>query len=352
MDSSNRKFKVAIVGAGISGFSCATCIQENIPECDVTVIAEDVMPDITSEAAAGLIELHCVGDTPMELLQKWLKTTLERVIHIYYTHKDAKTSGIHTSTGYFLSKTEHVEDLVSKDALNSLPHWHRLSPNEMSCFPKHKSGLFVSSMTAESALYVQWMMKQFFRNKGKLIKKRVFNFKELVHDFHAVINCSGLGARELANDETLTPIKGWVLKVNAPWVKQFLFDADYGDTYIIPGTNTVTLGGIHQTGNWNRNMVIDESKGIRERCCELLPSLSEAKIIREVGGLRPFRPKGVRLEEVEIISEGKSIPCIHNYGHGGAGVSLSWGCAVDVTGYLKNYMIKIENNLADFKSHL
>jgi glycine/D-amino acid oxidase-like deaminating enzyme len=47
------------------------------------------------------------------------------------------------------------------------------------------------------------------------------------------------------------------------------------------------------------------------------------RIIRTVAGLRPYRPQGfvVRLEK----AGDKTV--IHNYGHGGGGVTLSWGTA-------------------------
>ena len=52
-------------------------------------------------------------------------------------------------------------------------------------------------------------------------------------------------------------------------------------------------------------------------------------------GLRPARPQ-VRLEE-EPIGTGRLI---HNYGHGGAGIGMSWGCAREVeqmvTGAVRN----------------
>ena len=41
-------------------------------------------------------------------------------------------------------------------------------------------------------------------------------------------------------------------------------------------------------------------------------------------GLRPLRPANVRLER----ETGTRI--IHNYGHGGSGVTFSWGCAEEV----------------------
>jgi len=51
-------------------------------------------------------------------------------------------------------------------------------------------------------------------------------------------------------------------------------------------------------------------------------------------GLRPSR-KEVRLE-IESLSSGRWA--IHNYGHGGAGVTLSWGCADEVTRIVSSKM--------------
>lgn len=45
-----------------------------------------------------------------------------------------------------------------------------------------------------------------------------------------------------------------------------------------------------------------------------------------IAGLRPFRDSSYRLEP-EIVS-GKFV--VHNYGHGGAGITMSWGCAQEV----------------------
>jgi D-amino-acid oxidase len=54
--------------------------------------------------------------------------------------------------------------------------------------------------------------------------------------------------------------------------------------------------------------------------------LASAEILGHRVGVRPVRPS-VRLE-LETSSTG--IRYLHNYGHGGAGVTLSWGCAVEV----------------------
>ena len=49
-------------------------------------------------------------------------------------------------------------------------------------------------------------------------------------------------------------------------------------------------------------------------------------MIEERVGLRPGRPE-VRLE-TDTVPDGR--PVVHNYGHGGSGYILSWGCAHEV----------------------
>ena len=60
----------------------------------------------------------------------------------------------------------------------------------------------------------------------------------------------------------------------------------------------------------------------------LLPALRDAPVLSTWAGLRPVRAAaagGVRLE-----LERGTTPVVHNYGHGGSGVVVSWGCAADV----------------------
>ncbi len=66
--------------------------------------------------------------------------------------------------------------------------------------------------------------------------------------------------------------------------------------------------------------------GILTRCIQLEPRLANAVVLEHQVGLRPGRP-GIRLEVDRNVTHGRLI---HNYGHGGAGVALSWGCADEV----------------------
>jgi hypothetical protein len=56
--------------------------------------------------------------------------------------------------------------------------------------------------------------------------------------------------------------------------------------------------------------------------CHLPPvRISAEREIRTVVGLRPFRPSGFRVAK-EMVGE---TAVVHNYGHGGGGITLSWG---------------------------
>ncbi|HET9900623.1 MAG TPA: FAD-dependent oxidoreductase, partial [Actinomycetes bacterium] len=72
---------------------------------------------------------------------------------------------------------------------------------------------------------------------------------------------------------------------------------------------------------------------IVERCASLLPALRDAAIVDTRVGLRPSRP-AVRLEGSTLL-DGR--PVVHCYGHGGAGMTLSYGCAEDVVDLVVNY---------------
>lgn len=60
---------------------------------------------------------------------------------------------------------------------------------------------------------------------------------------------------------------------------------------------------------------------ISQRACLPPVKVDASRVIRTVAGLRPFRPAGFRVER-EALGD-KAV--VHNYGHGGAGITLSWG---------------------------
>ena len=97
-------------------------------------------------------------------------------------------------------------------------------------------------------------------------------------------------------------------------------------TYFIPVSAGLVLGGTAEVGQWDTTVDREQRMSILDRCAALEPSIRGARILAVKSGLRPGRDK-VRLE-VETIAGGQTV--IHNYGHGGSGFTLAWGCAQEV----------------------
>ena len=164
--------------------------------------------------------------------------------------------------------------------------------------------------------------------------------EELVGQYDIVINCTGVEASKLVDDPKIKPIRGQVFRVYAPWIKHCVMA---GDHYIIPNTDNVVLGGTKGYDDWN--LVVDprDSVNIMDNCCQLIPSLRSAQILNEWVGLRPGRQE-VRLEKEVIGNYGNKLHVIHNYGHGGSGVTLSWGCAQEVQQMVNQIIAKNLNS--------
>ena len=135
-----------------------------------------------------------------------------------------------------------------------------------------------------------------------------------------VVNCSGLGSRLLAGDDSLRPVRGQVVHVEGVRLDHWWLDAT-GPTYVVPRGRSIVVGGTEDEGEWSRTPSPETATLLLQRARALVPELAGARVVAHRVGLRPVRP-AVRLEAVG--------PVVHCYGHGGAGVTLSWGCAGEV----------------------
>ena len=163
-------------------------------------------------------------------------------------------------------------------------------------------------------------------------------------DADVIVNCTGLQGEVLAGDDTVYPIRGGLIRVindgtDFPKVDAALtITADAAGSaneivFLVPrNDNILLIGGIAEPHEWNLDLTLESPiiRRMRERCEKFLPGLKDARVDPEypfAQGLRPFRGKNVRVER-ELRRTGSRI--IHSYGQGGAGWSLSFGCAQDV----------------------
>ena len=126
-------------------------------------------------------------------------------------------------------------------------------------------------------------------------------------------------------DPLVTPLRGQVVVARNPGIEEFFRHPSDGpeSTYVFPHGDVVLLGGTAEEGAWDLAPRPSATQRIMRDCAAVLPALRGAQIVAERVGLRPYRPD-VRLE-AEDLGDGRVL--WHNYGHGGAGVTLAWGCA-------------------------
>ncbi|XP_043531280.1 D-aspartate oxidase-like [Chiloscyllium plagiosum] len=174
---------------------------------------------------------------------------------------------------------------------------------------------------------------------GQLQTGKITGFWELHGKYEIIVNCSGIGARALTGDVNVYPVRGQIHKVHAPWLKHFVRVGD-GTSYIYPGISSVTLGGTRQKDDWRMSVDPSDSEAIFKACCALEPSLQRAGKLFEGVGLRPVRAV-LRLEKEKLEREGSHVYLVHNYGHGGTGVTFHWGTAKEAAQLVQECVTEI-----------
>ena len=148
-------------------------------------------------------------------------------------------------------------------------------------------------------------------------------------DGDVIVLAAGLRSADLVGDPDVYPVRGQIVRLSNPGLTRWLLDD--GDpealTYVVPRFDDVVCGGTAEPGQLDLTPDPDVEAAILARARALEPALAGARVTGRAVGLRPARTV-VRLEAE--VRDGRRI--VHCYGHGGAGVTLSWGCADDVVG--------------------
>jgi D-amino-acid oxidase len=143
---------------------------------------------------------------------------------------------------------------------------------------------------------------------------------------------AGLRSGPLLGDDTGVPVQGQVVRLADPGLRGWVLDEDdpAGLTYVVPRGHDVVCGGTAVEGATGTDPDPAVEAAVLARVHALVPELRGAPVRSRAVGLRPGRPT-VRLERLELGGR-PLVPC---YGHGGAGVTLSWGCAADVVALVR-----------------
>lgn len=317
-----------MLGGGVMGLTCARRLQD--AGHAVRMVAEEVGLETTSARAAA-VWLPFKAE-PRQRIGEWAHRT-------YRTCREL--AGVEEAGVSFVPLQRFSRMPLSE------PFWLRpeipfrpLDPGELP--PGYAHGWEAEVPFFHAPRFLAWLLEEFQAAGGELVRRRVGSLAEAAEACGlemdgVVVHCAGLGARETVDDRTMYPIRGHTVVVRpaAPLAHRVDDDEDAAPAYVLPRSeDEVILGGTAQVGDDRRQAGAAERRAILERCRSLLAHqgsegdpLADLEVVGSVVGLRPGRPE-VRLESEPAAAGGR--PVVHNYGHGGSGFTVCWGCADEV----------------------
>ena len=312
--------KTLVIGAGVSGLTTALVLAR--AGHDVNIWAKDLPENTTSSKAAAFWYPYLCN--PREKAIPWSKATREYLVNV--VAKD-QASGV-----WPMRMVEYLDEPRPEPWW--LPAVEEYGEVEKDNLPDgYTNGYWASMVLIDTSKYLPWLVEQLLSEGVAIEKKPLQSFKEVPTIYDLTINCTGLGARELCNDESVYPVRGQVVRIKQMGLHDVVADDEAHNhlAYIIPRGSDIILGGTAQENDWRTEVDPKDTEDILRRTALLYPELKNVEILEVKVGLRPARDE-VRLELENI--DGKKV--IHNYGHGGAGFTLSWGCAQEVLALTQN----------------
>ena len=305
-----------IVGAGVSGLTSGIRLLENGHQAHI--VSDKFSPDTVSDVAAAIWYPFLVK--PADRADTWGIVTYDVLESLCESDPEA---GVRMIDG-----REYLRSVVD------LPQWNE----DIAAFRILESeeipdgyvfGWEFRAPAIDMKLYMPWLKNRFEELGGTFERGVVKSLKEV--DGEIIVNCVGLGARELCDDEEVKPARGQIIFIEQdPGIGHFDQQPETL-TYTIPRTNVTVLGGTAQVDDWDLEIREEDNDLILAKVEAVWPDLDRSKIVGGTVGLRPSRTE-VRLEEEDI--GGRRVN--NNNGHGGAGVTLSWGCADEVVSIAGN----------------
>ncbi len=305
--------RVIVVGAGVTGLTCAVRLAEAGHETHV--LARDLPAETTSSVAAAL--WYPYRALPQDKVTAWSARTYDVLTEL----AGSPGTGVRVREGVELLPGGAPEQ----------PWWRSAVPRldtVVDPAPGFSRGWRLALPIAEMGSYLAHLVRRLEQTGGTVTRARLSGLPTS----GVVVNATGLASRALAHDPSLHPVRGQVVRVAQTGVHEWLLvsetSPDERPMYVVPREHDVVVGGTAQDGDWTLQPDPTTASEMLARAVELVPALRGARVLGHRVGLRPARPS-VRLETVPH-ADGSPGGVVHCYGHGGAGVTLSWGCADDV----------------------
>ena len=304
---------IAVIGAGVSGLTSAILLAEQGHR--TAIFADETGASTTSAAAAAIWFPYDAGPSIHAIA--W---ALETYCVLQDLARDSRC-GVSMIEQRVYSRRNEIE----------IPDWAqplgarrlRARADIPAAFT---SGFAIDVPLMDTTIYLDYLARRFAAAGGETnANMRFEKLEDIAPKFDLVINCAGIGAGTLVHDPDLEPHRGQVALVPKMDIGCAVVCDDAPLMYAIPRTNDCVFGG---TNDLSDDCAVDPAATARivAECSRVL-DIRQPDVVAEHVGIRPFRRSGVRVERAEM-RDGRAV--IHNYGHGGAGFTLSWGCAREV----------------------
>lgn len=299
-------YDAVVIGSGVSGLTTAVCLAE--AGLSVTIWTAD-LPESTTSAAAGAMWGPYLVE-PVDKVLDWSRQSLT----VFTALAEDESSGVRMVSG--IEAARHpMEPPVWSDLIPDMRRCHDLPEGFV-------DGFRFTVPLIDMPVYLRYLCDRLVRAGGSIEVHPVKSLDEAAGVTDVIVNCAGLGARDLVPDPNLHPIRGQLLIVENPGIEEF-FSENTGLSpdlcCIYPEGDSIVLGGTAEEGARDLRPDPQAAERILTRCAAIAPSLAQSKVISHRAGLRPTRA-AVRVEETTLLG-GRRL--VHNYGHGGAGVTLS-----------------------------
>jgi D-amino-acid oxidase len=311
---------ITVIGAGVIGLTTAICVAE--AGARVAVHAAQPPDQTTSMAAGALWGPHLVGAD--DRVPGWAEVTRRTL------REQMALPFVRECTGMSAAGS------AGEDAVGQLPDTAAAATDVTACGPGeippgYTRAWRYSAPVVSMPEYLGYLHDRYLRAGGPPVVQA--HYPTMAAAARAagspvLVNCPGSGARSLVPDPDVVAVRGQVVITSNPGISEFFVGvggplADL--TYVFPHGGRLVLGGTEQADDWRLEPDPAAARQILAACAAVVPAVADAEVVGHRVGLRPLR-SSVRLE-AERVPGGPTI--VHNYGHGGSGVTLSWGCARD-----------------------
>jgi D-amino-acid oxidase len=305
-----------VLGAGVSGLTSAICLAEAGWPVRVWAAAQ---PQQTTSVVAGAVWAPPRQSEDAARTLAWAEESLR----VFSELAADPTTGVQLAPA--LTAGALSEANATSTAAPLIPS---LRPADLADVPDgYGVGFRATVPMIDMPQYLDYLTARLAAAGCTIETRRVESLAEAADAAPIVVNCTGLGARDLVGDRSVRPLFGQHVILTNPGLRQLFLEMNRGPewTCYFPHPQRVVCGGISIPDRWDLTPEPQVTERILQRCRQIEPRLAAAEVIETITGLRPDRPS-VRVEAQPL----GPARCVHNYGHSSNGVTLSWGCARDV----------------------